>query len=166
MPNLLQLVQGTEAVLPTAMIRYMDGLNVVESIRVTTFVGSKMKVVTSTIRASGRTTRATPPDYLPQLAYIVQFAYYGVDTQKVAASPLNQIGCRCSCKAYYFWFAWPNMANGCSFGTRFKPYVRKTPPNDPRYPPKNSGNIPGLCKHLLLLAATLQNSDFYKRVGA
>jgi hypothetical protein len=166
MPNLLQLVQGTEAVLPTAMIKYASGENIVESIRVTTFVGSKMKVVTSTIRASGRTTRATPPDYLPQLAYIVQFAFYGVDTQKEPPSPLNKVGGRCSCKAYYFWFAWPNMAHGASFGTRFKPYVRRTPPDDKRYPPKNPHNIPGLCKHQLLLAATLQNSDFYKRIGA
>jgi DNA gyrase subunit B len=71
-----------------------------------------------------------------------------------------------NCKAYYFWFAWPNMAHGASFGTRFKPYVRLTPPDDKRYPPKNPANIPGLCKHQLLLAATLQNSDFYKRIGA
>jgi hypothetical protein len=148
------------------MIKYQSGENIVESIRVTTFVGSKMKVVTSTIRASGRTTRATPPDYLPQLAYIVQFAFYGVDTQKEPASPLHKIGCRCSCKAYYFYASWANMAHGCSFGTRFRPYVRKTPPDDPRYPPRNPSNIPMLCKHQLLLAATLQNSDFYKRIGA
>ena len=165
MPNLLQLVQGSESILPIAMIRYQSGENIVETMRAATFAGTKMKVVTSTVRASGRTTRATPPDFLPQLAYIVQFAFYGVDTMAEAPSPLNKVGCRCSCKAYYFWFSYANLLNGCAFGTRFKPYVRKTPIDDPRYPPKNPNNIPGLCKHLLLLAATLQNSDFYRRIG-
>jgi hypothetical protein len=70
-----------------------------------------------------------------------------------------------NCKAYYFYFSWANMGAGASFGTRFKPYVRKTPPDDPRFPPKNPNNVPGLCKHILLVAATLQNSDFYRRIG-
>jgi hypothetical protein len=166
MPNLLQLVKGTEQVLPVGMIRYMDGMNVVETMRVTTFVGSNMKVVTSTVRASGRHPRKPESGDTPDQAYIVQIAFYGIEINKEAPRPTNKVGCRCSCKAYYFWFSWPNMSNGCSFGTRFKPYVRKTPPDDPRYPPKNPGNIPGLCKHILLLAATLQNSDFYKRIGA
>ena len=161
MATLMQLVKGTQTVLPIAMIRYMDGRNVVESVRVTSFTGSKMKVVTSTVRASGITTRATPPDYLPQLAYIVQLAFYGVEPG-TPASPISNVGVRCGCKSYYFVFSWPNMGNGCSFGTRFRPYVRKTDPSDPRYPPKNPSNIPGLCKHILLVASTLQNSDFYK----
>jgi len=166
MATLMQLVRGTQRVLPTAFIRYTDGMNVVESIRVTTFVGSKMKVVTSTVRASGRHPRKPESGETPDQAYIVQIAFYGVDVGKAPPSVTDNVGTRCSCKAYYFWFAWPNMANGCSFGTRFKPYVRKTAPDNPRYPPKNPGNIPGLCKHQLLVAATLQNSDFYKRIGA
>jgi hypothetical protein len=165
MATLMQLVRGTDRVLPTAMIRYMDGMTVVESIRVTTFAGSKMKVVTSTVRASGRHPRKPEHGSVPDQAYIVQIAFYGVDVGKTPPSPIDNVGTRCSCKSYYFTFAWPNMSNGCSFGTRFKPYVRKTPPDDPRYPPKNPNNIPGLCKHLLLVASTLQNSDFYKRVG-
>jgi hypothetical protein len=164
-PNLLQLADGTEKVLPTAYIRYQDGMNVVESMRVTSFVGSKMKVVTSIVRASGRYPRKPDSGETPDQAYIVQIAFYGVNIGREAPSPMNKIGVRCSCRSYFFTFSWANMLNGCSFGTRFVPYVRKTPPNDPRYPPKNPGNIPGMCKHQLLVAATLQKSDFYRNKG-
>jgi hypothetical protein len=109
MATLMQLVRGTQTVLPIAMIRYMDGMNVVESIRVTTFLGTKMKIVTSTVRASGRHPRKPESGETPDQAYIVQLAFYGVDEK--TSSPTNNVGVRCSCKAYYFWMSWANMGN-------------------------------------------------------
>jgi hypothetical protein len=158
--TLTQLVLGTSSVLPVAMIRYMDGRNIVESMRFNTYIGTKMKTVTCTVRASG----IGNPDELSMGAYIVQIAFFGVDFTKEAPSPSHNIGVRCDCQAYRFYFGFANQARGCSFGTRVKPYVRKTPPSDPRYPPKNPLNIPGLCKHLLLVASTLQHTNFYKMI--
>jgi hypothetical protein len=161
MITLLQLVNGTEAVLPIGMIRYMDGRNVVESMRFNSYIGTKIRVATATVRASG----IGNPDELSMGAYISQIAFYGVDVTKEAPSPNNNVGVRCSCKAYYFNFSFANQVRGCSFGTRFKPYVRKTPVWDPRYPLRNPNMIPGMCKHLLLLASTLQHTNFYKKIG-
>jgi hypothetical protein len=139
----------------------MDGRNVVESMRFNTYIASKMKVVTSTVRASG----IGNPGELAMSAYICQIAFYGVDFSKGPPGPNNNVGVRCSCPAYYFWFSFANQLRGCSFGTRYKPYTRKTHLSDERYPPKNPNNIPGMCKHLLLVASTLQHTDFYRRTG-
>jgi hypothetical protein len=156
-----QLVLGSDAVLPIGMIRYMDGRNVVESLRFNSYIATKMKSVTSTVRASG----IGNPGELATSAYIAQIAFFGVDVTKEPPGPGHDVGVRCSCPAYYFWFSHANQLRGCSFGTRFKPYIRKTSLTDTRYPPKNPHNIPGMCKHLLLVASTLQHTDFYKKVG-
>lgn len=149
MPTLPQLARGTQNVLPTAFTKYRNGENVVESMRITRFIGTKMALVNSTVRSSnGRDV------------YGVATAFYGGDPNK--PKPDDRCGVRCSCEAYYFWFSYANRGAGAAHGARFKPYERKTPPSDPRFPPKNPANIPGLCKHLLLVQSALSNSDFFK----
>jgi hypothetical protein len=155
MPNLRQLATGSQQVLPIAMIRYADGRNVVESVRITRYIGTKMAVVNSTVRASGMENESG----LASRAYSTQIALYGVDPSKPDFNAKS--ACRCSCPAYRFWFDHANRAAGASYGARFAPYVRKTPIDDPRYPPKNKENIPGLCKHLLLLTHTITQSGFF-----
>ena len=158
--TLLQLVLGSEQVLPVALIRYMDGRNVVETMRFASFIGTKMKTVTSTVRASG----IGNPDELATSAYICQIAFFGVDLEREAPTPSHNVGVRCTCPSYFFYFSHANRLRGCSFGVRFRPYVRRTPLSDPRYPQKNPSNIPGMCKHLLLVASSLQHTDFYRSI--
>jgi hypothetical protein len=155
MPNLIQLTQGSQSVLPIAMVRYTDGRNVVESLRIVRYIGTKMAVVNSTIRASGMENS----DRVASRAYSAQIALYGVDPNKPDFNA--KAACRCSCPAYYFWASWANRIAGASYGARFTPYVRKTPIDDKRYPPKNPSNTPLLCKHLLLLTHTITQAGFF-----
>jgi len=152
-PNIVQLAQGTQIVLPTAYNRYASGENKVETIKVVRF--ATMEVIISTIRASGRDTGG-----MAQKAYIVQLAFFEFRKDKTP-DPLGRVWTRCGCPAYYYWFSESNRQAGASYGARFKPYVRKTPVTDPAYPEKNPSMIPGMCKHLLLLSSTLQNSNFF-----
>jgi hypothetical protein len=155
MPNLIQLTRGSQTVLPIAMIRYTDGRNVVESLRIVRYIGTKMAVVNSTVRASG----IGSDQELAERAYSTQIALYGVDPNKPDFSAKAAV--RCSCKAYYFWFSEANRRAGAAYGTRFIPYVRKTPIDDPRYPPKNLSMVPGMCKHGLLLTHTITQMGFF-----
>ena len=68
-----------------------------------------------------------------------------------------------NCANYYYCFSYANTVRGCSYGARFAPYVRKTPLSDPRYPPKNPNNIPGVCKHLILLQHLLPTMNLYSK---
>jgi hypothetical protein len=186
MPSLPQLLDGTNAVLPVAITNFNLRLNAVESVRVATLAdvpafsiaptalfrwawaqalritgrGSSVRLITSTIRSA---QGASPTRRVAQsaLAYEVQIAFLGLEPGQLPDVDGN-VGVRCSCPAYYFWFSYANQQNGCSFGTRFAPYVRKTPPDDPRYPPKNPNNIPGMCKHLILLSSILPSMSVYR----
>lgn len=62
----------------------------------------------------------------------------------------NTVQIRCSCKDDYFMWQYPNKSKGALLG-RFKPYVRKTADR----PPRNPGNVPGMCKHTLALVKNL-----------
>lgn len=155
MPNVYQLAKGTQQVLPTAYLRYQDGMNKVETIKIVRF--SIMEVVIATVRASGRDTGG-----MAQKAYITQLAFYEFTPQH-APDPAGRVGTRCSCPAYYFWFSESNRRAGAAYGSRFTPYVRVSPPSG--IPPKNPQMIPGMCKHLLLVSSTLQNSNFFQTPG-
>jgi hypothetical protein len=155
MPNLIQLTQGSQKVLPIAVIRYTDGRNVVESLRIVRYIGTKMAVVNSTVRASG----IGSDQELAERAYSTQIALYGIDPNKPDFSA--KAACRCSCPSYRFYADHANRSAGAAYGARFAPYVRKTPPDDKRYPPKNPSNTPMLCKHLLLLTHTITQMGFF-----
>jgi hypothetical protein len=152
-PNIPTLAHGTQVVLPTAYLRYQDGMNKVETVKVVRF--STMEVAIATIRASGRDSGGTA-----NKAYITQLAFYEFKPNKTP-DPLGNVGCRCGCPAYYFWFSEANRQSGAAYGARFKPYQRKTPITHGGYPPKNPSMVPGMCKHLLLLSATLQSSSYF-----
>jgi hypothetical protein len=144
MVNIIGLLRGTQRILPVGLNNY-QGLKI-ESVKETPFIGTKMKVYNVVVRSSEGNK-----------AYNVMLAFYGLEdptTEKGSMSE-SRIGIRCGCQAYYFWFSWANMKNKASFGARFKPYVRKTPASDPRYPPKNPKDIPGMCKHLILTQSVL-----------
>lgn len=156
MPTAIELVRGTQKVLPTAFERYTDGLNKITSMRVTSFVGTKMRIFSFTIRSSGE---YGPPNTL----YGVQVGFIGVEDAKAKPSASrSRCICRCTCNAYYFWASFANIKNKAHFGAKFKPYIRKTPISDPRYPPKNPMEIPMMCKHQLLAIASLSRTGQLK----
>ena len=65
---------------------------------------------------------------------------------------------RCECKSYLFWFAPANQKAGCQYGENFPAYRRKTT-DTKRYPEKNPGKVPGLCKHLIRMMHVLIQRD-------
>jgi hypothetical protein len=154
MTTLAQLAQGTQSALPTAWLRYKDGMNKVETVKHMSFRGTHMEVFISTVRASGRDTGGTATK-----AYVCQLAFFEGNTPHKGF--FGRVGCRCSCPAYYFWFSEANRRAGASYGSRFTPYKRKTPLNS-GYPPKNPSMIPGMCKHLLLMTSDLQNAGVFR----
>lgn len=149
MPTVVYLRQGAERVLPVTVRKFEAGEVQLESLRVTRFLGTKM------VLASGPVTSSKGGNY------ICQAAFYGVNDPNAGPSVNDNAGVRCGCQAYRFWFADANRKAGASHGARFAPYVRKTHPDDPRYPPKNPDQIPGACKHLLTFIQALNNSDFF-----
>lgn len=67
----------------------------------------------------------------------------------------NPLTSRCSCKSYFFDFAWYNYYNAhCLYGPPPKPYRKKT-----NRPSRNPLHIPGICKHVY------NAWDYLKREG-
>jgi hypothetical protein len=150
MPSILSLVRGTRAVLPIALERYKDGLNSIKSYKVVDFKGTKLRIYYFTITASGV---YSPPNVV---GYSTQIGFKKVkDFDKPQSNSKDEVIGRCSCLAYYFWASWANIKRKCHFGAKFTLYKRKTPENDPRYPPKNPDAVPCFCKHQLLAVSTL-----------
>ena len=186
MPNLIDLLQGTNQVLPAAVRNYERRLNVLESIRISTISdvpafsvapsalarwawrqvlrlsgrGNNVRLVTSTIRSAvGATQHRRPAP--GAVLYEVQIAFFGLEEHETPSVNGN-VGVRCSCPAYYFWCWYANHSAGCNFGTRFAPYIRKTPPPPVGLPYRNPSNIPMICKHLILLSNVLSSINFYR----
>lgn len=67
----------------------------------------------------------------------------------------KRVQVRCSCPDYRWTFAYPNGLKGSLHGKPFPPYT----PTGMREP-RNPEQIPGLCKHLLRLVATLKRKGF------
>lgn len=153
MPSLRNLVIGTQKVLPAAMNNYKAGENKIESVKITDMVGVKTKLVSAVVRASGRDTGG-----MAMRAYNTSINFVGLENPEDATPEINgtDVRVRCSCASFYFWFAEADRKYKALQGRPFKAYERRTPPGDPRYPPKNPNMIPGMCKHLLLLTKTLE----------
>jgi len=148
MASLQQFTQGTQQVLPTALTNYLKGDLKVESVRITNMLGVKTKIISATIRGS-----------TGENAYNVVIMFTGLKDPENDIPKVNATNAvvRCQCESFYFYFAYPDRLISGLYGGNFRPYVRKTNPADGKYPPKNPGNIPGICKHLLLLTRSLIN---------
>ena len=73
-------------------------------------------------------------EYQNQIYYVKKFDKYR-----------NPLTSRCTCKDYFFTWAWYNYYNGhCLYGPAPKPYQRKTT----WMPPRNPLHLPGSCKHI------------------
>jgi len=66
----------------------------------------------------------------------------------------NKVNVRCNCLDFYYRFALWNFNDGSLFGRKPKAYHRVT---DTR-PPVNPQKVPGVCKHLLRFAGSLEQS--------
>lgn len=76
--------------------------------------------------------------------------------QQVSVETRLQI--RCTCKDDYFMWQYPNKQAKSLLG-KFKPYVRKTT----YMPPRNPGNVSGMCKHTLGLIKILMQMGVIKK---
>lgn len=66
----------------------------------------------------------------------------------------NPLTTRCTCKDYFWTFAWFNYHVGhCLYGTPPKPYQKKT-----NRPPRNKIGAPGICKHVFHAWKVLRDS--------
>ena len=73
------------------------------------------------------------------------------DTPSASSDPAMV---RCECRSYYFWFATANQKAGCQYGEDFPRYRRKTTDRT-KFPEKNPGKLPGLCKHLVRMSQVM-----------
>lgn len=146
------LTRGSVAVQPNVITKALDGSIHIEDLKITNMKGMKTKIFSSTIRSS-----------TDLKAYHSVIAFYEVDDPVNDKPSLSKNPCRvyCGCKSFYFYFSWEDMQNEALYGRHPKPYERKTQPGDPNYkPPVNPAEIPGACKHLLLMMRSLRDSGF------
>lgn len=147
-----QLANGSVKVQPNVVIKALDGEIHIEDLKITNMLGTKSKIFSSTIRSS-----------TDLKAYHAVIAFYDVTDPTKDLPSLSKNPCRvyCGCKSFYFYFSWEDMQNEALYGRHPKPYERKTHPGDPNYkPPVNPAEIPGVCKHLILLMRSLRDSGF------
>ena len=143
--NFPTLIKNTMKVLPTAFKNSRSGMKVAKLVK-NTFKGMRTIQFNSEIHSKGK-------KYKPTIAFRNQ------DGNVVGNTKRDDVVVRCTCMAYYFWFTWANLKAKCQFGSPAKPYQRKTPITDVRYPPKNPNHIPGVCKHLMLLFFSIEKQE-------
>lgn len=147
-----QLVQGSVQVQPEVITKALDGSLTIEDLKITNMVGMKEKIFSTTIRSSSDSK-----------SYHAVIAFYEVDDPENTVPSLSKhhVRVHCGCKSFYFYFSWQDMIYEALYGRHPKPYERKTHPGDKNYkPPVNPANIPGVCKHLILLIRSLRDSGF------
>lgn len=66
----------------------------------------------------------------------------------------NPMANRCTCRDYFFTASFYNHRNGCLYGPKPRPYVRKTT----TYPERNKLHAPLICKHIYHAWTILRNS--------
>ena len=147
MPTIVELIRGTQKVLPVAFHGYDAKSIGVDQLKIVNFRGLKTKQINSQIRSSEGNK-----------AYITSILFTGVEDPAKDKPVLgtSRAMVRCSCDSYFFYFAYPNKKAKALLGGRLKTYQRKTPPPPKGRPYKNPSNIPGLCKHLIFLSKFLQ----------
>lgn len=73
----------------------------------------------------------------------------------------TKIRVRCSCLDFYHTYALWDYNSGCLFGTKPRPYKRKTTTR----PPRNPNHYPGMCKHIYNSLLLFQTNEWTNRTG-
>jgi hypothetical protein len=143
--TLKDLVSGTEGVLQTAKDKGSSQIDP-NNIKITPFLGTKTLKVT-----------AEYPSDSSNSAYKTGIEFYNVEGGEKPKWDESAVRVRCSCKNFYFVFAYPNWKADALLGTKPKTY---TPVANPKRKvgPWNPSNIPGGCKHIHRLANYLSDT--------
>lgn len=144
--TLLQLAQGTQTVCPTTLVNLGNvGDMFVENIDIKQNKG--IMTVSAEIRSQeGNKAYATT----------IQLDINNVHSKKPRFSVGNALcKVRCSCKNYEFCYAHNNDTIDAHYGALPPAYQRKTTTR----PSPNPYHLPGMCKHILLLAQYLQQNN-------
>lgn len=123
------------------------------------YVGTKMLHVKSQSRSNGNAYKQalqfTQVDF-EQVDSPEVVTFQTVDGREAHAKPITLAGhnvkCRCNCMDFHYRFANYNSADKSLVGRPPPLYRRKTTTR----PPVNPMQVPGMCKHLLKLVATLR----------
>ena len=162
MATILNLLKGTQKVLPVALKRLGDGRNSpIKQVRVQEFKSIKTVQVLSTQRASGRFPKsdrsiAKSGFYKQQVKFIYEDREDVGNRKPSLKSDKAKVSCTCDAHYYYFWFF--NKKNDAHAGSNFPRYERKTPPPPEGREEKNPTKTPGMCKHLAFLVRELEKS--------
>ena len=171
-----QLLLGTQRVLPTAIANKNQDMRIFNT-RITNFEGTNMKVFNTNIMSSigrkaynvslafynvvDKSKEVEVPEEPENTEQDTGYqSVFNTDAQKLQSQQNTvataipsltnmRIGVRCSCSCYYFWCSYANTKAKCNYGSRFRQYIRKTPPYPIGYPPKNPLLIPMVCKHII-----------------
>lgn len=165
MASILDLLRGTQKVLPVALDRIGDGKNSpIKQVRVQEFTSIKTVQVLATQQASGRFSKSDRP-IAKSGFYSQQLRFVFKDKEEVGnrlPSTRDKAKLNCTCDAYYYYFWWWNKKVDAHSGNNYPKYKRKTPPPPEGYPEKNPQKIPGMCKHLAFLVRELRRAKVIK----
>lgn len=127
--------------------------------------GIKVKDFKSVLMAGTKSMQCTSECQSPDSdeAYRTAITFYDVQPDAVIRASQNPCRVTCSCRSYYFWFAYPNFLGDAHLGPKPKEYKPVANPKRAPGPPKNPNNIPGACKHLIaMVQAMIQNGVIEK----
>lgn len=140
MPNIQEMLEGTSFILPKTSERWPK--------RIAIGIDKKIGIIRDIITYSAISLGG---DEAYSMA--LRFIKKGIRKTK-KADRISNIECRCSCKAYKFYYANANYQRKAYFGfpTKWVKVKSKI---------KNVSVIPGFCKHLVSLAFALaKNKEF------
>lgn len=112
----------------------------------------------------GRATGASAENYSCYIAFPFQAGkdLYAMNADKKVGvkAPTVKTACevRCTCKDFQFTWSRANSKVGTLYG---KEFVLPTPTGTGK--PRNPQQLPGMCKHLLGLAAVLSDVDYLRK---
>lgn len=160
--NILDLLRGTNRVLPVALDRLADGQNSpIKQVRIQEFTSLKTVQALAVQKASGRFPKSKRP--------VAKEGFYGQQI-KFIMNDREDVGNRlpsirsdkakvlCTCDAYYYYFWYYNKQQDAHSGRDLPKYTRKTPPPPVGRDFKNPQKIPGMCKHLAFLIRELRRA--------
>jgi hypothetical protein len=136
------LVLNSEALLPGVYNRAVMSYEV-RNFKVTEMLGMKTRIVSALVKSDR-----------PGL-YKVVLQLNRVD---LGCSEDNDVVVRCNCPCYRFWFNEANSRVHIMYGKKLPAYV-PVPEEQlqrPRPWPHNPAYVPGMCKHIILLAKHLK----------
>lgn len=150
MPSLLQLIKGTQQVIKTSVDNATDPMSI-SNLKITNMTGVQTKHITGNVK-SQKTGKM----------YNCWMLFTGIKNPTEEKPKTGETNCfvRCNCESFYFYAATANKKHKALAGRGFRPYFRKTPVTDPKYPPKNPNQIPLLCKHLIFLTRYLTDKNY------